>query len=121
MAVIESRSHWNDLVKGVDARFAEVFDQAIDSYKSDANKLFKMSTDDGARVRHTGKTPAGLLQNFTEGANVPAASRQKTYDTEYLHSDFGAAIEVTENQVMDNDWAQQLDEMKDLAIAAEMT
>ncbi len=119
--VIENRSHWNDWIKGIDAKFAEVFDQTKDTYKSDADKLFRAKSSDQARERTSGKTPYGFLKATNEGGNIEKGSRQKTYDTEYVFSKYTGGIEVTMEEIEDRDYSDKLDEMKDLSVADKVT
>lgn len=116
---IETVSYWGDLIKGVSARFAEVFDQekeGYDPFRYKAN-LFKHKTSDKTRERHTGKTGVDFFTKMGDGGGLTYDNRLQTYATEYVFHRFGEGVQVTKSQLQDRDFDMILDEFKDLVRA----
>jgi phage major head subunit gpT-like protein len=116
---MESRGNWTDLIAGVGLQIADVFDQGQEEYLPGINSALISTTSEAvAQKNFTGKTGAGRLKNFDDGDDINQTKRHKTYTTNVVFYNYGQSIEVTKNAIEDRDFANQLDEMKDLSIAA---
>ncbi len=115
---MENRGIWTDLVGGVGLQIAEVFDLGQEQYMPGIGNVLTTSTGTGAEKHLTGKTGLGRLKLFSEGDDVPLNRRYKTYTTTVAYNNYGDGVQVTKNQIEDRDFSSQLDEMKDLSIAA---
>lgn len=115
---METRGIWTDLIAGVGLQIAEVFDQGQEEYLPGIGNVLTMSTGTGAQKNFTGKTGVGELTKFSEGDNISSGRRYKTYTTTVNYNDYGRYVEVTRNAIEDRDFASELDEMKDLSVAA---
>lgn len=117
---METRGNWTDLVGGVGLEIAGVHNQAMEEYiPGISNLLIKTSEGSKAEKHFTGKTGAGRLRKFDgDGENIGTTRRYKTYDTKVNYINYGEAIEVSKNQIMDRDFERELNEMADLTISA---
>ncbi len=115
---MESRGTWTDLIAGVGLQIAEVFDLGQEEYMPGIGNLLTVTTGEGAQRNFTGKTGLGRLAQFDEGDNIGTNRRYKTYTTKVVYNNYGNSIEVTKNAIEDRDFSTELDEMKDLSIAA---
>lgn len=118
---MESRGTWTDLIAGVGLEIAEVFDQGQEEYIPGIGNLLTLSTGTGAQKNLTGKTGIGRLSGFDDGADLPGGRRYKTYTTTVVYNSYGKFIDVTKNTIQDRDYANVLDEMKDLSIGAQFS
>lgn len=116
--MIETRGTWTDLVAGVGLQISEVFDQGQEEYTVGIGKVLTLSTGTGAERHFSGKTGAGRLVKFSEGDDIPGGSRHKLYTTTIAYTNYGKYLQVTKNQIEDRDFAEALDEMKDLSSGA---
>lgn len=132
MATIESRSHWGDLVKGMSARFAQVFNQSAESYSLAINdavatpgnkmsSLFMSKTTDMSRERTVAKAGIGYLQNTPEGQPFAQDSRLPGYMTSWVPQKYTSGVTVTLEQLQDGDYQDSLDQFADLTIAGKET
>lgn len=115
----ESRGNWTDLIPDTGLKIAEVFDQGQEEYTPGLFAVISRGTGTGAQKNYRGKTGVGRLalrdeeaDNFSEGKRYPS------YLTSEVYNDYGRYIDVTKNQIEDRDFETELDEMKDLSIAA---
>lgn len=115
---MENRGLWTDLVAGVGLEIAEVFDLGQEQYMPGIGNILTTTTGTGAEKHLTGKTGLGRLKAFSEGDDVPLNKRTKLYTTDVAYNNYGDGVQVTKNQIEDRDFSAQLDEMKDLSIAA---
>lgn len=115
---VESRAKWTDLIAGVGLEFADVFDQGQEEYRPGINKVLTETSGSGAQRNFTGKTGVGRLEKFDDGDDLPGGSRHRTYDTKVVYNNYGKYLDVTKNAIEDRDFNEELDEMKDLSIAA---
>jgi len=115
---MENRSSWTDLIAGVGLQIAEVFDLGQEEYMPGIGNVLTSTTGTGAERNFTGKTGLGELYEFEEGDDIPLRKRYKTYTTKVTYNNFGNGVQVTKNNIMDRDFDAQLDEMKDLSVAA---
>jgi hypothetical protein len=115
---MENRGTWTDLIAGVGLEISEVFDLGQELYTVGIGKVLTLSTGTGAERHFTGKTGTGRLKLFSEGDDIPLVRRHKTYTTTIAYNNYGDGIVVTKNQIEDREFAEQLDEMKDLSITA---
>lgn len=114
----ETRANWTDLIAGVGLEIAEVFDQGQEEYLPGVGEVFSVTGGAGAQKNLTGKTGAGRLKKFDDGDDIPTGKRYKTYTTKVNYNNYGEAVMVTKNTIDDRDWSSELDEMKDLSVAA---
>jgi len=115
---MESRGTWTDLIAGVGLQISEVFDQGQEEYTPGISALLIRTTGDGAEKHFSGKTGVGRLSLFGEGDDISLGRRYKTYKTSVSYNFYGSGLQVTKANIEDRDFAAQLDEMKDLSVAA---
>jgi phage major head subunit gpT-like protein len=115
---MESRGTWTDLIAGVGLEIAEVFDLGQEQYTPGIGEILTATSGEGAERNFTGKTGLGELFEFDEGDDIPLRRRYKTYTTKVTYNNYGNAVQVTKNNIEDRDFDAQLDEMKDLSVAA---
>ena len=116
--MIETRATWTDLIMGVGLEIAEVFDQGQEEYLPGVGNIINSTGGEGAQRNFTGKTGVGRLNKFDEGDDMPGGRRYKTYTTSAVYNNYGKFIEVTANDIEDRNYSNELDEMKDLGVAA---
>lgn len=114
---MESRGTWTDLIAGVGLEIAEVFDLGQELYTVGIGKVLTLSSGTGAERHFTGKTGLGRLRLFAEGDDISVNRRYKTYTTSIAYNSYGNSVMVTKLAIEDREYAEQLDEMKDLSIA----
>ena len=117
----ENQSSWGAAVRGVGVTFRDFFDQNVDSLVAGWDPVVATVTDDGAQATFSGKTGAGTLTRFSEGASIPKKSRFKLFDTAFAHDQYGGQIEVSRKQLMNRDWNDAFNEFKDLSMSAQVT
>lgn len=115
---MESRGNWTDLIPDTGLKIAEVFDQGQEEYKPGILSLLIGGSGSGAQRNFRGKTGAGRLRKFDDGDDINQTKRYPSYLTSIIYNNYGNSIEVTKNLIEDRDFADQLDEMKDLSVAA---
>lgn len=115
---MESRGTWTDLVAGVGLQISEVFDQGQEEYTPGINAVLIQTTGDGAEKHFSGKTGIGRLSRFEEGDDISVKRRYKTYKTSIAYNFYGTSVQVTKANIEDREFDAQLDEMKDLSVAA---
>jgi phage major head subunit gpT-like protein len=115
---MESRGTWTDLIAGVGLQISEVFDQGAEEYTPGIGSVLIQTSGEGAQRNFSGKTGLGRLSRFEEGDDLAIKKRYKTYTTQVAYNFYGEGIQVTKAQIEDRDFDAQLDEMKDLSVAA---
>ena len=115
---MENRGTWTDLIAGVGLQISEVFDQGQEEYTPGINQVMIQTTGSGAEKHFSGKTGLGRLTAFDEGDNLAVKRRYKTYKTTVSYNFYGEGIQVTKAEIEDREFDAQLDEMKDLSVAA---
>lgn len=116
---METRGNWTDLIPDTGLKIAEVFDQGQEEYLPGIFSVLRSATGEGAQKNYRGKTGVGrLVKRGGEADNFSEGKRYATYLTSEIYNDYGRSIEVTKNQIEDRDFDSELDEMKDLSIAA---
>lgn len=115
---MESRGNWTDLIPDTGLKIAEVFDQGQEEYLPGISALLIASNGTGAQRNFRGKTGAGRLKQFDDGDDISQTKRYPSYLTSIIYNNYGSSIDVTKNLIEDRDFADQLDEMKDLSVAA---
>ena len=128
---VETRATWGDgWIKGLAAKFAEVENQATQSYSlgidsalgvetNKATRLFKEKTSDKAQERHTNKTGVSFPTLTTEGQDYATDSRLPGYLTVFNFIKKTNSVEITEEEKDDrqNDLASKFDEGYDLNVS----
>ena len=112
---METRAKWTELIPDTGLRMAEVYDQGDTLYTPGIGNVLNSTGGVGAQRNFTGKTSFGGLKKFRDGDSIPSTSRDKTYNTSVAYSNYGESVEVTANTIEDRDFAEQLDEMKDMS------
>lgn len=115
---MENRGLWTDLIAGVGLEISEVYDLGQELYTPGIGNILTVSSGTGAERHFTGKTNLGRLKLFSEGDDLSLNKRYKTYTTTIAYNSYGEAIQVTKLQIEDREFEAELDEMKDLSIAA---
>ena len=116
--MIENRGTWTDLIAGVGIEIGEVFDQGQEQYTPGIGQVLMTTSGTGAQRYVTGKTGIGRLNLFDEGDDLGLGNRTKTYTTKVAYNNYGSGVMVTKNNIQDRDFSEQLDEMRDLSVAA---
>lgn len=115
---MESRGSWVDLIPDTGLKIAEVFDQGQDEYQPGIFSVLQGGQGTGAQRNFRGKTGAGRLKQFDDGDDIAQTKRYPSYLSSVVYNNYGQSIEVTKNLIEDRDFQAELDEMKDLSIAA---
>jgi len=115
---MENRGTWTDLIAGVGLEIAEVFDLGQEEYMPGIGNVLTVTSGEGAERNFTGKTGLGELYETDEGDDVQLRRRYKTYTTKVVYNWYTNGVQVTKHNMEDRDFDAQLDEMKDLSIAA---
>lgn len=132
MPTIETRGYWGDLIKGVSAKFANVFNEAKESYSLALNDLvatpgnkmtaiFKMDSTEKARERYVTKAGLGYLTNTPEGAAFAQDARVPGYITNITPQKYTSGVTLTLEAMQDQDYQAALDEFADLTVSAQET
>ncbi len=134
MSTVETRATWGDgWIKGLAAKFAEVENQADQSYSlginsalgvetNKATRLFKEKTSDKAEERLTNKTGVSYPTLTGEGEDYAADSRIPGYLTVFRFMKKTNSVEITEEEKDDreNDLQDKFDEASDLHVSMNM-
>lgn len=116
---MESRGNFGDLVAGVGLQMFEVFDQAMEVYTPGISSLLQTQSVSGAQENYTGVTGSGRLSKFDgDGEDIGTTRRYKTYTTKALWTNYGQSIDISKNQLEDNDFQAELDAMHHFGISA---
>lgn len=118
---MDTQGNWGAAVRGVGVTFRDFFSQNVAAYTPSWEPIVKDTTDDGAQATFSGKTGAGTLSIFSEGATIPKKQRYKLYNTAFAHDQYGGQIEVTRKMLMNREFSQAFDEFKDLTTAGAVT
>lgn len=114
----ETRATWTDLIPGTGLLIAAVYDQGSELYTPGIGSIINVrSAQAVAQANYTGKTGFGKLAKFSEGDDVPATARYKTYTTKVLYNAYGESVMVTKLQLEDRDFENELSEMKEFSRA----
>src|SRR6056297_2256899 len=116
--MIESRAKWGELIKGVGIEILEAIDQGTELYTPGISSLLMMDSSDAAQKSFTGKVSENRITRKDEGEGSEELNRYKTYVTSVDYTAYAAKIEVTREQLMDRDFASQLDEATDIGRAS---
>lgn len=112
-------SHGGSLIKGTAARIAEVFDEQGELASVAVPSFYKVRSDDGAQYNVTALSGPGVLVKRSENSAYTVSRRYKTNDTNFIHSTYSDAIEVSMEQMMDREHDNIWDEVKQLRKAAD--
>ena len=116
--MIESRSKWGELVKGVGIEILEVIDQGTELYSPGISALLATESSDSAQKTFTGKVSENTIKRKDEGESTDELNRYKTYVTSVDFTAYAGKIEVTRENIMDRDFGSQLDEAMDIGKAS---
>lgn len=116
--MIETRSRWGELVKGVGIQILEVIDQNLELYEPGISNLLKLESGDTAQKHFTGKVAENRIKRKDEGEAPEELTRFKTYLTSMDYTAYSGEITVTRESVMDMEFSSELDEAADLGRAA---
>lgn len=115
---MEIRGNYGSLIKGVDAKVKEIFDEAGSMYEIVLPGFINKKIEDGAQRKESGLSPAGKLTKRSEGDSYEVGRRYKTYDTNYVHATYSKKLEVSFEMIQDRDFDVVFDEVRTLSIAA---
>ena len=115
---MEIRGNYGALIKGVDAKVKEIFDEAGMMYEIAVPAFLNKAGDDGAQKKDSGLSPAGKLTKRSEGDSYEVGRRYKTFDTDYVHATYSKKLEVSYEMIQDRDFDAVFDEIRSLSIAA---
>lgn len=110
MSKIVSVSTLDKLAKGIDARFAEVFVENVDNYKSNISQLFMLRDSEKTREHTKLVGGTGELPLKEEGDTTQRVDPAYSYETEYIHDEFEKGVTLTRRAVEDKDYADKIDE-----------
>jgi hypothetical protein len=116
--MIETRSKWGELIKGVGIEVLEAIDQGTELYTPGISALLKLETSDVGQKSFTGKVSENRITRKDEGESTDELNRYKTYVTSVDYSAYGGKIELTRENLMDRDFGAQLDEATDIGRAS---
>lgn len=117
--MIETRSKWGELIKGVGIQVLEVIDQGVELYTPGISALLKMESSDVGQKTFAGKVSENTITRKDEGESTDELNRYKTYNTTVDYSAYGAKVEITRENLMDRDFSTQLDEAMDIGRASQ--
>jgi hypothetical protein len=116
--LIETRSKWGELIKGVGLEILEAIDQGAELYAPGISSLLMIESSDVGQKSFTGKVSENRITLKDEGESTEELNRYKTYVTSVDYSAYGAKIELTRENLMDRDFGSQLDEATDIGRAS---
>ncbi len=116
--MIESRSKWGEIIKGVGLHLFEVIDQNMELYTPGISNLLKIESSDSAQKHFTGKVSENRLRRKDEGESTDELGRFKTYVTSVDYTAYADKLEITREQLMDRDFTNVMSEAADLGRAA---
>lgn len=116
--MIETRSKWGELIKGVGIEILEMIDQGQELYQPGISALLKMESSDVGQKTFAGKVSENSITRKDEGESTEELNRYRTYVTSVDYSAYAAKIEVTRENLMDRDFSAQLDEAMDIGRAS---
>lgn len=116
--MIETRAKWGELVKGVGLQILEAIDQGVELYTPGISALLKTESSDSGQKHFTGKVSENKITRKDEGESTEELNRYKTYVTSVDYTAYAAKIEVSRENLMDRDFASQLDEAMDIGRAS---
>jgi len=116
--MIETRSKWGELIKGVGIEIIEVIDQGMELYTPGIFTLLKPETSAVGQKSFTGKVSENRITRKDEGEASDEVARYKTYVTSVDYTAYSTHIEITRENIMDRDFSSQLDEATDIGRAS---
>lgn len=112
--MIETRSRWGELVKGVGIQILEAIDQGAELYTPGISALLKMESSDVGQKSFTGKVSDYRLTRKDEGESTDEFTRYKTYVTQIDYSAYSRKITISRELLMDREFAAEMDEATDI-------
>lgn len=116
--MIETRSKWGELVRGVGIQILDAIDQGMSLYSPGISNLLTVESSNTAQKHFTGKVAENRITRKDEGEESRELERFKTYVTSVDYTAYAAKLEVTRETLMDRDFASLLDEATDIGRAA---
>lgn len=116
--MIESRSKWGEIIKGVGLQLMDVFDQNTQLYAPGISNLLITTSSDVAQKHLTGKVTENRLRRKDETESTDELGRFKTYVTSIDYTAYAEKIEISREQLMDRDFTNVMSEVGDLGRAA---
>ena len=110
----EVTGNWGDAVRGIGVEYREFITHRDLSLTDGWSPIVETISDNAAQATFSGKTGAGILTRFSEGATIPKKLRYKLYDTAFVHNQYGGQIEVSRLQLMNRSHGEAFDEFRDL-------
>ncbi len=119
--MIETRSKWGELIKGVGLQVLEVMDQGVELYTPGISALLKMESSDAGQKTFAGKVSENRITRKDEAESTEEINRFRTYVTSVDYTAYGAKIEISRESLMDRDFGAQLDEAMDIGRASQFS
>lgn len=116
--MIELRSKWGELIKGVGLEILEAIDQGTELYSPGISSLLKTESSDVGQKSFTGKVSENTITRKDEGEVTEELNRYKTYVTSIDYTAYSTKVEVSRENLMDRDFSSQLDEASDIGRAS---
>lgn len=111
---------YENLIKGVFASLAMVFDDSTKQIKPIRSKIFNIEyNNDASRVHYKGVSGVERLKPTAEGQQYPQLNLYLGHDTTFIFDKFTWMVSITEEAVADNTWRTESNEMKKLARSAD--
>jgi hypothetical protein len=122
MSRIQTTAHYNELLKGVDPKFFEVYNQAAEGWTPQMiGRLIKKESTDKAIERTKTVGGAGFLKKKEENSAVNRGTQVIGYKTEYNFDEYDLGVEVSRKAMDDMDYRDKLDEFTALSRGAYLT
>src|SRR3990167_9251048 len=116
----ETLSTWGDAIRGVGVTFTEFFTQNDLSQVSGWDPIVKTIRSNDATSSFSGKTGAGFLQRFSDGAVIPTLNRYKLFDTAVTMEPIGGRVAVTRQTLLFRNHESAFNENNDLINAVKV-
>ena len=115
---MESRGNFGGLIGGVGLQFFDVIDQALETYTPGLFAVLGSESVTGAQENYTSVTGTGEVRKFDgDGEDITTSRRHQGYTTKALWTNYGQSIEVSYNQLQDNDFQAELNAAKHMGIS----
>lgn len=115
---MEIRGNFGGLVGGVGLQFFEVINQALETYTPGIFSVLQRKNVSGAQENYTSVTGVGEVKKFDgDGEDIGTSRQYKSYETHAVWTNYGDSVEVSYNQLQDEDFAAELDRARKLGIA----
>lgn len=111
---MENLTTWGAAIRGKGVEFVEFFSQTPLQQINGWEPVVKITRSNDATSSFSGKTGAGFLQRFADGAMIPTLNRFKLFDTSVDQEQVGGRIPITRQTLLYRDFGDVFDENGDL-------